>query len=93
MISLRQRLKAERKRADAVQTKLAKAITLAEENAADALFLREAVKVHLTAHFRLGIHEVIDLLSEDLEHPTMESAHARIADAKNLLEELARSEP
>lgn len=48
MISLRQRLKAERKRADAAQTKLVKAIGLAEENAADALFLREAVKVHLT---------------------------------------------
>lgn len=48
MISLRQRLKAERKATSAAKKTAEKAISSAEQNAAEVVFLKEAVKVHLT---------------------------------------------
>lgn len=45
----------------------------------------------IAAHFRLGIHEVLEALES--KEPYTRTAMERIAEAKNLLEELARSEP
>jgi hypothetical protein len=124
MISLRQRLKAERKATSAAKKTAEKAISSAEQNAAEVVFLKEAVKVHLTMLKELAgnliiadaakeeINALADATAESMgvtlggpqrhpltlkcsgcvtgDDPTCERCGGKL---KNLLADLARSEP